>query len=95
MQSNGWLNTVLNYDREVSAFQFYAGDIFDFINKWLPQFEHNDRSYLNIAIGCTGGQHRSVYVASWLKQRFAELGKQVQLKHKEICSHSQAHGQTN
>ena len=38
MQSNGWLDTVLNYDWEVSAFQFYAGDIFDFINNLYLDF---------------------------------------------------------
>ena len=43
-------------------------DIEQFIQRWLPRFEKEDRSYLTIAIGCTGGQHRSVYIAQTLAQ---------------------------
>jgi len=45
-------------------------DITTFIRKWLPQYMLDTRSYLTVAIGCTGGQHRSVYVAEQLAQRF-------------------------
>ncbi|MFT7559856.1 MAG: UPF0042 nucleotide-binding protein, partial [Flavobacteriales bacterium] len=38
-------------------------DILIFVKKWIPRFESNNRSYLNIGIGCTGGRHRSVYLA--------------------------------
>ena len=41
------------------------------VEKWLPAFERDNRSYLTVAIGCTGGQHRSVYLVERLAQVFA------------------------
>jgi len=41
-----------------------------FLQRWLPAFEEDQRSYLTAAIGCTGGQHRSVYSVEWLARRF-------------------------
>jgi UPF0042 nucleotide-binding protein len=45
-------------------------DIHDFVARWLPAYLRDNRSYLTVAIGCTGGQHRSVYIAEWLAARF-------------------------
>jgi len=47
-------------------------DIAGFIRKWLPLYMQDTRSYLTVAIGCTGGQHRSVYVVEQLAQRFSD-----------------------
>src|SRR5690606_22753760 len=47
-----------------------AQDIHDFVARWLPAYLRDNRSYLTVAIGCTGGQHRSVYIAEWLAERF-------------------------
>lgn len=47
-------------------------DIASFIRKWLPLYMQDTRNYLTVAIGCTGGQHRSVYVTEQLAQRFAD-----------------------
>lgn len=45
-------------------------DIHRFVDQWLPSYIKDSRSYLTVAIGCTGGQHRSVYFAQWLAERF-------------------------
>ena len=57
-----------------------------FLTRWIPRFEANNRSYLTIAIGCTGGQHRSVFIASKLHQHFADCYPNVQLRHKQLVS---------
>jgi UPF0042 nucleotide-binding protein len=46
------------------------GDIIQFINKWLPHYIADGRSYLTVAIGCTGGQHRSVYLVNRISEHF-------------------------
>jgi UPF0042 nucleotide-binding protein len=56
-------------------------DIQNFIEKWLPQLEKNNRSYLTVAIGCTGGKHRSVYIAEQLASYFGSHEHQVQVRH--------------
>lgn len=58
-------------------------DIRNFVEKWLPAFKKNNRSYLTVAIGCTGGQHRSVYIAEQLAQYF-QAAEHVVLRHREL-----------
>ena len=59
-------------------------DIIGFLTRWIPQFQKNNRSYLTISIGCTGGQHRSVYIANRLHEHFSKLHPFVQVSHKEL-----------
>jgi len=54
-----------------------------FIARWLPAFENDQRSYLTVAIGCTGGQHRSVYLVETLAKRFASRGITL-IRHREL-----------
>lgn len=54
-----------------------------FLTRWLPAFEQDQRAYLTVAIGCTGGQHRSVYVAEQLAQRFRARGSTL-VRHREL-----------
>lgn len=56
----------------------------NFMSTWLPHLERNNRSYLTIAIGCTGGKHRSVYVAETLARQFKSRDKNIQVRHREI-----------
>jgi RNase adapter protein RapZ len=59
-------------------------DIRAFVEKWLPSFKSDNRSYLTVAIGCTGGQHRSVYIAEQLAQYFS-AAERVVLRHRELA----------
>jgi len=59
-------------------------DISAFLESWLPSFEANNRSYMTVAIGCTGGQHRSVYISQKLHQAFFPRWKNVQIRHREL-----------
>lgn len=56
-------------------------DIAGFLEKWIPELVKTNRSYLTIAIGCTGGQHRSVYLVERLAKHFAAKYPQVHAKH--------------
>ena len=58
-------------------------DIAHFIETWLPCYAGDNRSYLTVAIGCTGGQHRSVYFAEWLGSRFRDHAR-VLVRHREL-----------
>ncbi|CAM3794338.1 RNase adapter RapZ [Parendozoicomonas haliclonae] len=59
-------------------------DISEFISRWLPVFEEGNRSYLTVAIGCTGGQHRSVFVSEAVARSFANHASSVQVRHREL-----------
>ena len=78
-------------DREVREFleqQALVGEMFAdlsaFIERWMPRFEADNRSYMTIAIGCTGGQHRSVYLSSRLAEHFADSELEVLVRHREL-----------
>lgn len=59
-------------------------EIHRFLEKWLPGFAAENRSYFTVAIGCTGGRHRSVYVAERLREQFAGHDVNVQVRHREL-----------
>lgn len=59
-------------------------DIASYLKKWLPSFESNNRSYMTVGIGCTGGQHRSVYMCENLGKRFRSQSNNVQVRHREL-----------
>lgn len=58
-------------------------DIARFVGDWLPRYASDNRSYLTVGIGCTGGQHRSVYFAEWLGRRFRDRAR-VLVRHREL-----------
>ncbi len=59
-------------------------DIRSYLEKWLPSYENNNRSYMTIAIGCTGGQHRSVFICERLGALFSSKIPNVQIRHREL-----------
>ena len=59
-------------------------DISGFLDSWLPRYRDSNRSYITIALGCTGGQHRSVYLAERLFNQYREQLPQVHLRHREL-----------
>lgn len=66
---------------EVSNFVYQTAN---YLQQWMPMLEKNNRSYLTIAIGCTGGQHRSVYVVEELAKLFKIEWRAVQIRHRTL-----------
>lgn len=60
------------------------GDIYHFVASWLPDYARDNRNYLTVAIGCTGGQHRSVYLVERLARAFSPR-YQVLIRHRELA----------
>ena len=59
-------------------------DIQHYVEKWLPSFDQDHRSYLTVAIGCTGGQHRSVYFVEQLSAYFKQHKQKVIIRHRDL-----------
>lgn len=85
---------VQTFLEEQPEFTGMYADIAAFLQKWLPTFEANNRSYVTIAIGCTGGQHRSVYMSEKLYTHFQKNLANVQVRHREL-SRVQVDGTVN
>ncbi len=62
----------------------FIWQIQNLLTTWLPHLERNNRAYVTIAIGCTGGQHRSVFIAQSLARTFGDIHSDVQLRHREL-----------
>ncbi|MFM2588741.1 RNase adapter RapZ [Vibrio sp. TBV020] len=85
------LRPLTGLDAPIKSFLEGHQDVMDlkqqiqkFIENWLPLLEKNNRSYLTVAIGCTGGKHRSVYLTQQIGEYFAEMGHQVQIRHASL-----------
>ncbi|BBN80296.1 RNase adapter protein RapZ [Pseudoalteromonas sp. A25] len=74
---------VKDYLASHSIVQKFTWQIQTFVQTWLPHLERNNRSYLTIAIGCTGGQHRSVYLAQTIGESFARTHSNIKIRHRE------------
>jgi len=81
---NGQDQQIIDYLEDKSYVQEYFWQLKTFLHTWIPRFEEGNRNYLTIAIGCTGGQHRSVFMAEKLAQYFTSLYQDVQIRHREL-----------
>jgi RNase adapter protein RapZ len=70
-------------EKEPAVIEMLA-DIQHYVEKWLPSFVQDNRSYLTVAIGCTGGQHRSVYFVEQLSAYFKQKKQKVIIRHREL-----------
>jgi len=59
-------------------------DICHYLDNWLPRYREGNRSYMNISLGCTGGQHRSVYLADKLFERYRKQYPTTHVRHREL-----------
>ena len=80
-------------DKEVSdfldaqdAFVRMYEDILEFLRRWIPEYDDVHRGYLTVAIGCTGGQHRSVYMTEKLAAALRDMHDPVLTRHNELGS---------
>lgn len=86
------LRNLTGLDQEVIAYlqkqpltEKLINDIKQFLLTWVPQFQSDSRNYMTIAIGCTGGQHRSVYIVEELAKHFRDSNTlNVQIRHREL-----------
>ncbi|MDX1804314.1 MAG: RNase adapter RapZ [Alcanivorax sp.] len=75
---------VIHFLEKHQASRDMLDDIDGFVERWLPAYRNNDRSYMTVAIGCTGGRHRSVYITEQLAQRLRAKGIPLQVRHREL-----------
>jgi UPF0042 nucleotide-binding protein len=75
---------VAQYLSEQPRVQAMLSHIIDFLDTWIPCFQADNRSYLTIALGCTGGQHRSVYLIEELGKIYRKKFSHVQIRHREL-----------
>lgn len=80
----GQQQPVIDFLSSYEVVQQMLSSITVFLEQWLPSFADAGRSYVTIAIGCTGGQHRSVYISEQLKAHFSQHFNNVQIRHREL-----------
>jgi UPF0042 nucleotide-binding protein len=77
-------SAVIGYLAASDAVNAMFADIASYLERWVPEFEANNRMYMTVALGCTGGQHRSVYMAERLGAHFRGRRGNVLVRHREL-----------
>ncbi|MFK8067320.1 MAG: RNase adapter RapZ [Gammaproteobacteria bacterium] len=75
---------VINYLEKYPVVLETRNELIAFLDSWIPRYEKDDRSYLTIAIGCTGGHHRSVYMVENIAAYFISKDKDVLATHRDM-----------
>ena len=76
---------VIEFLEGIDDVNSYLEELAGFLRRWIPRFEAENRSYLTVAIGCTGGQHRSVYLVESLAARFASSDHHLLVRHRDCA----------
>lgn len=90
---SGQEQPVIDFLCQQPSVQTMLGDISSFMDHWLPVFASSNRAYLTVAIGCTGGKHRSVFLCERLAQHFSNRFTNVQVRHRELSKEKRSKGQ--
>jgi UPF0042 nucleotide-binding protein len=77
-------DAIIDFLQQHEASHDMLEDIHHFVKRWLPAFAESDRSYVTVAIGCTGGRHRSVFITEQLAKRLRDEGTPLQVRHREL-----------
>jgi len=77
---------VIQFLQASSKVTAMLADMLQFLDRWIPAFEADGRSYLTIAIGCTGGRHRSVYITEILKNHLSKPDRHLIIRHRELST---------
>lgn len=80
----GLAQPIIDFLRQYDVVREFLYSTCNYIETWLPLLEQNNRSYLTICIGCTGGKHRSVYIAQQLAEYFKAKGKNIKIQHNSL-----------
>lgn len=83
---NGLDGAVIDFLEHAPAVDQMVDQLTTFLKFWVSQFDVSDRPYLTVAFGCTGGQHRSVYMVERLARLFRETDRMVQIRHRDLQS---------
>ncbi len=83
---NGLEAPIIEFLEKEPKVQVMIDDISGFISKWLESFSQDNRNYLTLSIGCTGGKHRSVYIVEKIAQLINKLGYKIVTRHRQINS---------
>lgn len=75
---------VIDYLSEQPEAEEMYQDLYNYLSKWLPRFAASNRAYVTVGIGCTGGQHRSVYMTERLGAALRKNLKNVQIRHRDV-----------
>ena len=83
-QYSGKDQPVIDFLSKQDSVELMLKDLEHFLERWIPQFEADNRSYLSIAFGCTGGHHRSVLIVEQLATKFSDTDRQVIIRHRDL-----------
>jgi len=83
---SGLEEPVITFLQQQPPVQNMLADIRNYLEHWLPSFAASSRTYLTVAIGCTGGKHRSVFISEALQKYFSGKFENVQVRHRELAN---------